>query len=161
VFFVKGHYAVIADRIVGQGSHQVDVLFHPSPVVSGEGTRRTARAAKLEIRPDGSAVTCETDHANVAILPASRQQQQILQLVGQKNPVRGWYALYGIVPSPDLVYRSPVELPAQFATVVQPLPPGEAEPLHVRSCEVTVGGGGPAIGVDCGDDLFPFEEEHR
>ena len=53
-----------------------------------------------------------------------------------------------------IVLVSPVELPAQFATVVQPLPPGEAEPLHVRSCEVTVGGGGPAIGVECGDDLF-------
>ena len=154
VFFVKGHYAVITDRIVGQGSHQVDILFHPAPIVTGEGTRRTARAAKLDIRPDGSIVTRESEHANVAMLPASREKQQVLQLVGQKNPVRGWYALYGIVPSPDLVYRAHVELPAQFATVVQPLPPGDAEPLRVRPCDVTVGGGGPAIGVECGDDLF-------
>ena len=70
VFFVKGHYAVIADRVVGKGSHQVDILFHPAPVVTGEGTRRTACAAKLDIRPDGSVVTREPDHANVAILPA-------------------------------------------------------------------------------------------
>jgi hypothetical protein len=140
--------------VVGKGSHQVDILFHPAPVVTGEGARRTARAARLDIRPDGSVVTRESEHANVAILPAGREEQQVLQLVGRKNPVRGWYALYGIVPSPDLVYRSQVELPAQFATVVQPLPPGDAEPMHVQPRDVTVRGGGPAIGVECGGDLF-------
>jgi len=154
IFHVKSRYAIICDRVLGQGEHQIDILFHPAPVVTGEGMNRTARAVKLEVRPDGVVVTRERDHANVAILPAQSNSLEVLNLIGQKNPVRGWYALYGIIPSHDIVYRCSAELPLHFETVVQPLAARETEPMQVKSRQVDGEKGKACAALSCGDDLF-------
>lgn len=154
IFYLKGRYAVICDRVLGEGEHQVDILFHPAPIVTGSGTQRTVRAVDLEIKPNGTLVTKESKHANVAILPAQGENLEVLDLIGQKNPVRGWYALYGVQPSHNVVYRCRAELPRHSETVVQPLPPGDAEPMDVRALEVTSENGITCAGVSCGDDLL-------
>ena len=154
ILYAKGRYAAVCDRVTGEGEHQIDLLFHPAPVVVGDGVHRTARAVELEVRANGAVVTTERKHANVAVLPAQGADLQVLDLVGQKDPVRGWFALYGIVPSHDIVYRCRGELPRHFETVVQPLPPGEAEPMRVQSLDVCSDSGQMCAAVRCGRDLF-------
>lgn len=154
IFYVKGQYAIICDRVLGAGERPVDILFHPAPVLTGQGKDRAVRAANLEVRPDGAVVTTECDHANVAILPAQGKDMKVLDLIGQKDPVRGWYALYAIVPSHDIVCRSRAKLPRHFETVVQPLlPPGD-EPMIVEQRDVTSKAGKSCAGLNCGADLF-------
>ncbi len=154
IFYVKGRYAVVCDRVLGEGEHQVDILFHPAPVVSGEGVHRKSRAVKLEIQANGAVVTREREHTNVALLPAQTDSFEVLDLIGQKSPVRGWFALYGIVPSHDIVYRSRAELPWHFETVVQPLLAGSARPMSVRSLAVKTEDGKTSAGVSCGNDVL-------
>jgi hypothetical protein len=154
IFYVKGEYAIICDRVLGDGQHQVDIIFHPAPVMTGQGTQRTVRAVDLEIGPNGTAVTKEGDHANVAIIPAQRGADEVLDLIGQKDPVRGWFSLFGIQPSHDLVYRSHPELPVHRETVVQPLPAGESAPMSVTDLGAQSQDGAACAGLRCGDDLF-------
>lgn len=154
IFCVKGKYAIICDRVLGKGRHQIDILFHLAPVVMGEDKGRTAQAVELEIMPNGMVVTKESRHTNVAIVPAQGQSLKVLDLIGRKDPVRGWFALYGIQPSHDIVYRCNPELPEHFETVVQPLPAGTSEPLKVQSRQVNSKDGKTCAAVKCGNDLF-------
>jgi hypothetical protein len=133
IFWVKGEYAIICDRVLGEGEHQIDIIFHPSPLVIGEGPNHTVRAVGLEIQSNGVVATKESEHANVAIIPAQGEDLELLDLIGQKNPVRGWYALLGNHPSHDIVYRCNTRLPRHFETVIQPLPAGDTKPMNVES----------------------------
>jgi len=150
IFFLRGRYAIICDRILGEGEHLVDVVFHPAAILDGE----KVRPVRLEVNPDGSVVTVEDDHANVAILPADVGDVQVLDLIGQKDPVRGWVALYGICPSHDIVYRYRRQLPAHFATAVQPLGGKSNRPMKVTAVDVRADDKKPAIMIRCGSDLF-------
>jgi hypothetical protein len=154
IFYAKGGYAIVCDRVLGEGEHQIEILFHPAPVITGEGVDRTARAVKLEVRPDGAVVTKEPAHANVAILPAQRDNLEVLDLIGRKAPVRGWFALYAIVPSHDIVYRCRSKLPRHFETVVEPLPAGDTPPMEVQALEVNSEDGKTCAGLSCGVDRF-------
>ncbi len=154
VFYLKGRYAIICDRVLGEGEHQVDIIFHPAPIVTGEGTKRTVRAVDLEIESNGSLITKERDHANVAIIPAQDKNFEVLDLIGRKDPVRGWYALYGLIPSHDIVYRCRTELPRHFETVVEPLPPGYTQPMKVESRRVNCEEGKTCAALKCANDLF-------
>jgi hypothetical protein len=154
IFYLKGKYAIICDRLLGEGTHQVDILFHPAPVIMGKGAARKSRAVDLKVRADGVVITKETQHANVAIIPAQGEHLEVLDLIEQKDPVRGWFALYAIEPSHDIVYRCKTELPRHFETVVQPLPPGEAEPLKVQSRQVDCEEGKTCAALKYDGDLF-------
>lgn len=154
IFYVKSEYAILCDRVVGRGEHQVDILFHPAPVILGEGAKQTARAVDLEIMPKGVVVTQEAKHANIAIIPAKAEGLEVLDLIGRKDPVRGWYALYGLIPSHDIVYRCRTELPRHFETVVQPLPPGYTQPMKVESRQVNCEEGKTCAALKCASDLF-------
>jgi hypothetical protein len=154
VFCVKGEYAVICDRVLGEGEHQVDIIFHPAPIVTGEGTKRTVRAVDLEIESNGRVITKEREHANVAIIPAQDKNLEVLDLIGRKDPVRGWYALYGLIPSHDIVYRCHTELPRHFETVIEPLPPGYTQPMKVESRQVNCEEGKTCAALKCASDMF-------
>jgi len=154
IFYMKGKYAVICDRVMGRGKHQVDIIFRPAPVIIGQGINKKSRAVKLDITPKGVVITKEAQHANVAIIPAQGNEFEVLDLIGCKDPVRGWFALYAITPSHDIVYRCSTELPKHFETVVQPLPPGEAEHLKVQSRQVDCKEGKMCAAVKCGNDLL-------
>ena len=154
IFYLKGRYAIVCDRVLGEGEHQIDLLFHPAPVVTGEGVRKKSRTVNLEVRSDGAVITKEPKHANVAILPARGGDFEVLDIVGQKDPVRGWFALYAIVPSHDIIYRVRTELPRHFETVVQPLPAGDGSPITVKALKVASADGKTCAAPSCGDDLF-------
>jgi hypothetical protein len=154
LFNVKGRYLIVCDRVLGQGEHVVDLLFHPSPIIAGEGASREARAVDLTIRADGAAITDQSGYSNVAILPADMQGCEVLDLVGQRNPVRGWYAAFGIVPSHDVVYRRSRVLPCHFETVIEPLLKGTASPLNVRRLEARYPEGRLCAALACGADRF-------
>ncbi|GAI28646.1 unnamed protein product, partial [marine sediment metagenome] len=154
IFYLKGQYAIVCDRVLGEGEHQVDLLFHPAPIIQGEGINRNARAVQLEIDPNGSVVTRETEHSNVAILPAQGERFETLDIIGQKNPVRGWFALFAINPSHDIIYRCRQQLPLHFETVIQALPPGETEIKKVQSRQVISGQSATCAALTYDDDLF-------
>jgi hypothetical protein len=154
VFLLSRRCAVIADRVLGEGEHQVDVLFHPSPIVTAEGAKGAARPVEVQIGADRSVVTREPAHANVAIIPAWGPTFQVLDLLGPKNPVRGWFALYGIQPSHDIVYRYRGPLPQHFETLIQPLPPGPATPMRARPVPVVAEEGRTCAAVECDEGLF-------
>jgi len=154
IFYVKGRYAIICDRVLGEGEHQVDILFHPAPVVMGKGAAKKSRAVNLDVRADGVVITKEKEFANVAIIPAQGGSLEVLDLIGQKDPVRGWFALYAIEPSHDIVYRSRGKLPRHFETVIQPLPAGDAAPMKVRTLEIKASDGASCAALSCGNDLF-------
>ncbi|MCX6902890.1 MAG: alginate lyase family protein [Verrucomicrobia bacterium] len=154
IFSAKGRFAVVCDRVTGEGEHQLDLLFHPAPLVSDSETNRTVRPATLTIKGDRSVITTESNAANVAILPVQGGEYEALDLIGRKNPVRGWFALLGVQPSHDIVYRWRGRLPRHCETVIQPLPAGEARPLTVASRTVTCGGPQTCAAVACGGDLF-------
>jgi len=154
VFYVKGEYAILCDRVVGKGEHQIDILFHPAPILTGADVRREVRAAQLETRKDGAVVTKEREHANVAIIPAQGESLEVLDLIGQKDPVRGRYAPCGIRPSHDIVYRCRRQLPAHFETVIQPLPAGDATAMKVEAVRVECNDAKHVAAIACGDDLF-------
>lgn len=159
ILYAKGRYAVVCDRVLGKGEHVLEVLFHPAPVVATAGTKSTARPVALEVRADGAVVTTEPEHANVALLPARMQGVEIRDLIGQKEPARGWYALYGISPSHDIVYRTKTDLPWHFETVVEPLPTGRAEPRRVTSQPVQSAAGKSCVALRIGGDLFLLSYE--
>jgi len=154
VFYVKGRYAVVCDRAVGTGEHQLDILFHPAPVISGSGLQPVIRPVALTVRGDHSVVTVEKEAANVAILPARGRDLEVLDLIGQKDPVRGWFSVCGIQPSHDIVYRWRGQLPRHFETVVQPLLGDKAKPMVVEARPVTCRGSQTCAAVACGSDLF-------
>ncbi len=154
VLYIKGEYAVIFDRVVGKGRHEIDILFHPSPIETCQGIRRKARAVELSVNGDGTVVTEEADYANVAIIPVDGRRLEVLDFIGQDDPPRGWSALYGITPSHDIVYRYEGRLPAHFETVIQPLPEGRAPmPMKAIGQEATCRTGQTVAGLTCGDDL--------
>ena len=141
--------------MLGEGEHQIDIIYHPSPVIEGSDTDRTVRAPDIQINPDGVVVTKEQKHANVAIIPAQSKDIKVLDLIGQKNPVRGWFALWGIQKSHDIIYRClRSRLPRHFETVVQPLPAGDTAPMKVRSLQVKSEQQKTCAGLSCDDDLF-------
>lgn len=154
IFNAKGRYAVICDRVTGVGEHRLDLLFHPSPIVSGAGLRPAVRPVALEIGAGRAAVTAEPDAANVAILPAQGDAFEALDVMGQRDPVRGWFALDGIQPSHDIVYSWRGSLPCHFETVIQPLPAGSASPMKVEGRPVSCRGPQSCAAVACGNDLF-------
>ncbi len=154
IFYLKGQYAIVCDRVLGEGEHQVDLLFHPAPVIQGEGVNRKARAVQLEINPDNSVVTRETEHSNVAILPAQGESFETHDIIGQTDPVRGWFALFAITPSHDIIYRRRQQLPLHFETVIQALPPGKPEIKKVQPMQVISGGSVTCAALTYDDDLF-------
>jgi hypothetical protein len=139
---------------MGKGEHQLDLLFHPAPLASGEGLATRVRPVTLQVNGDQSVVTAEPGAANVAILPAHGAGCQVFDLIGQANPVRGWYAFYGIIPSHDIAYRWRGPLPRHFETVIQPLLTSRARPMKVAARPVTCAGKQSCAAVACGDDLF-------
>ncbi len=154
IFYLKGQYAIVCDRVLGEGKHQVDLLFHPAPIIQGEGVNRKAHAVQLEINPNNSVVTKETDHTNVAILPAQGERFETIDIIGQTDPVRGWFALFAITPSHDIIYRCHQQLPLHFETVIQALPPGEHEIKKVQSSQVISEQSATCAALTYDDDLF-------
>lgn len=154
IFYLKGRYVIVCDRVLGEGEHQIDIFFHPAPVITGKGAAKKSRAVELQVRDDGVVITKEEDHANVAIIPAQGGSLEVLDLIGQKAPVRGWFALYAIEPSHDIVYRSRGKLPRHFETVIQPLPAGDVVPMAMKALEVTSEDGMTCAALACGGDRF-------
>ena len=156
IFYRKGQYAVIADHVLGKDQHQVDLNFQLAPIASKDPANRVVRPVTLEKQADGVVITRENDMSNVALLPAEPGRAAVFDLIGQKKPVRGWYALYGIQPSHQIVYRLNAVLPVQFETVVQPLPPGRTTPLRVQRRDIADVQPAEAActAIACGNDLF-------
>lgn len=67
-----------------------------------------------------------------------------------------WFALFGIQPSHQIVYRRQTALPVRFETVLQPLPAGRATPLRVQNRALidVRPADAKCTAIACGNDLL-------
>jgi len=122
VVFIKPEYWVIADEILGEGTHEWEALFHLAP--------------NLEVGLDRSLVasTQEATGANLVIAPSPMRGLQGRIIKGQEEPfVQGWYVPGPDtrVPAPVVSYRARVELPFRQVYVLWPVQEGVPTPPHV------------------------------
>ncbi|MEE9463752.1 MAG: heparinase II/III family protein [Bacteroidales bacterium] len=75
----------------------------------------------------------------------------VIDIIGQTDPVRGWFALFAITPSHNIIYRCQQQLPLHFETVIQALPPGEPEIKKVQSRQVISGRSATCAGLTYDD----------
>jgi hypothetical protein len=126
VLFLKGEYAIIFDLVTGEGAHLVERIFHFAPTVE-RPEEDGVRPVSLQIMDNGVAATSEDSAGNVAVIPVDMEGVTVRDECGQSDPVRGWYALYGIQPSHDITYAVRAPLPVMSADVIWPWGPGPAE----------------------------------
>ncbi|HOZ48379.1 MAG TPA: alginate lyase family protein [Candidatus Hydrogenedentes bacterium] len=160
LFYVLGEYLIVCDRVLGAGRHDVELIFHISPIAEGAGAETVKRSVDLQVREDGVVVTREVSAGNVALLPLEGARFELHDYIGQERPVRGWYALEGKVPSHDVVYACDTDLPSTFATVIQPLAPGRTDDVRIVEPEVVrVSGSQACVAFWHGNDLFLLSYE--
>ncbi|MFA5859519.1 MAG: alginate lyase family protein [Elusimicrobiota bacterium] len=161
VVYLKSRYAVVFDRIVGTGTHGVEIIFRPAPVLEDDKKgKKTVRAVKLETFPGDVVVTQEDKCSNVAIIPVHTDGQEkavnyvFRNIIGQKKPIRGWYAWLGIQPSHEIVYGYKTPLPMHAETIIQPLSAGKNVVEKTQGIKVGTTGENTCAGIIYGKDLI-------
>ena len=134
--FVKPDYWLIWDVVTGDKKSELNIkqLFHmpPEPDVSGIGD------LDFVVRyPNGPSLTIKT------LSPSPLRRQKV---VGQEDPIQGWYApIFGTKkPSPALIYESDTILPFAIVNVLIPMRAGmekktldvQAKPIRTKSGEL-------------------------
>jgi hypothetical protein len=120
ILFIKPDYYLIFDRVSGEGTHDIDALFHFMPI---------------RVHIDRSRVRTDREgQKNVEVVPLDAGSRLRPKLItGQTNPVQGWISNRENMPAPCAVYRKTgVELPATFGWVIAPFGSGRSAGLTVR-----------------------------
>ena len=132
VWFVKPHYCLIVDTLVGKGKHKVRQNFTLAPFLKPASEGNAAR-------------TSEPDRANVLILPTDSRPAPVI-VKGRTEPMYGGWACWGgdRIPSPAVVYAFEAEFPAGTETILYPTPPGVTATVAVTR-ETAEGGTGAAL----------------
>ncbi|MEX0686510.1 MAG: alginate lyase family protein [Balneolales bacterium] len=132
VFFVKGKYWVVVDRIETDRPRRLDVLWHYAP-----DAQVLVDAAQVVSNDEGQ--------GNLRIVPAGGQVWEIGLVKGQTEPhIQGWYSeTYGKrEPNPTAVYTTQIEEDAVFVWVLVPadgpVPPVQAEIVDRQAVKVSV-----------------------
>jgi hypothetical protein len=131
IFFRKGNYWVVVDRVTGPGEHDLSLrwLLTPGSAVA---------------ESDGLSVHTENSGANVLVLPLLPGGAELTIWEGSREPLRGWLSPEHttMIPSPQLEYKWHAELPDLFATVIVPYtgraPSIRAEMRAERADKVTI-----------------------
>ena len=109
ILFVKPDYWVVFDEVSGPGIHEVESLFHFTPmriqIDEANGVVRTNRLGKANL--------------DMIIHPSEGVLASVV--CGQQRPVQGWIADGGEdIPSPAVVLAKRGRLPIRFATILCP-----------------------------------------
>jgi len=127
VVFVKPDYWVILDSLTGVGEHTLDLYFHCMPEATVSLAEDTGVA---QVRhPAGTML-------NVLPVPGILTNAQLIE--GATDPIQGWIAFSSgrKEPAPVLRYRYIGQVPAQFATVLYPVPAGKSARVAANPVEV-------------------------
>jgi hypothetical protein len=126
VLFLRPYYALVLDTLDGTGSHTYDSLFQmdaPSAIVD----------------PTTNAVISQrTDGVQLALYPLERDHLAVDVVLGQKNPILGWFPLQNR-PTPTVRFHKQQDAPAVFATFLYPYK-GNATPPDFQSQTLTASG---------------------
>lgn len=110
ILFIKPDYWIVFDQLLGQGRHEIELLFHFAP----EAT--VARCAD-----DWLAIHCGESELRIAPLqrPAPAEWRIIS---GQEVPVQGWVSRYSgqKYAAPVAHYTLTADLPLHFVTLLWP-----------------------------------------
>lgn len=108
VCFVKDSYWIICDRLVAEGEHTYEQLFHLRP-------DRTATV--FDERCAGST---NTGRPNVLIVQADRVKGEVI--IGREDPPQGWVAVkHGqMAPAPCICFKQRATGGAVYDTVILP-----------------------------------------
>lgn len=112
VLFVKPDYWLVVDDFQGDGSHQVNTLWH-------------FRWGKYAIDKESAAcMTANPGEANLLVLPASPDDLALNVVEGQKDPVAGWIAITGNtrLAAPEANYSWNGSLPRIQGWLLYPSP---------------------------------------
>jgi hypothetical protein len=129
ICLVKPSYWIISDRLVGEGEHSYEQLFHLRP-------DRTA-----EVLGNHSAGTTDADRPNIALIQADPVPAAVV--VGREEAPQGWVAAgHGeMEPAPCIVFKQTTIGGAVYDTVVLPLDVGQQPQMTVERIAVTDGDG--------------------
>ena len=79
VFYVRGEFWVVVDRIITDKPRKIDVLWHWHP--------------ECVVEKDNSIVKTSNKKGNLAVIPVSKQKFDISFIEGQEEPeIQGWYS---------------------------------------------------------------------
>jgi Heparinase II/III-like protein/Heparinase II/III N-terminus len=136
VLFIKPHYWIVVDDLVGKSRHRIEFLFQFAPmrVTSGPGAWTRAGAG------DGS-VLWVVSFGSTELTPALKS--------GERHPIRGWIAPdYGQrEPAPALIVSTTAGLPQRTLTLLVPDQHGSSTPPDVHAI---FDGDGMPVGVTFG-----------
>lgn len=112
VLFVKPHYWIVVDWVLGNGEHQLTRLFHFPPDSAAQADGKSVR-------------THYKTGANLAVLPVGEARLEMRQ---------GWVptGLASAEPGPVAALVVQSGLPASLGTVLAPFAEGEAPPVVKR-----------------------------
>ncbi|MEW6356328.1 MAG: alginate lyase family protein [Planctomycetota bacterium] len=124
VIFVKPGYWVVFDRLVGEGRHTFESLFHLD-------------AENAAVDPKAKSVrTTEKDKANILLAPLASPDLIVTIVKGQEDPVQGWIPSEKR-PIPTAIFKKDASCPATFAYVLYPYPSGADANVKVSPIPVT------------------------
>ena len=144
VIFVKPEYWIITDELTGQGTHELEFLFHFAPGVT------LAKHDDLWLASRGR---------QKLLLASAVPGVSFRLIVGQESPIQGWYSENYGHRQPAAVLSGCIQttLPVRFDWLLMPAPWGTA---RLGSCEF----GGLSWGVETelwSDFLFRGEPNSR
>lgn len=147
ILYVKGEYWVLVDHITGSGTHRIEQVFHLAPIIGGPSPDEI-KPGTVEILEGGGVRSANDGVGDIAILPASDVNWKVRDECGQRDPFRGWSALYGEVPSHDITFELEAELPLTLGVVLWPVGLGSSALPQVSTAPLEVRGGGRAISLE-------------
>ena len=109
VFYVRGEFWVVVDRVITDRPRDVEALWHWGP--------------ECVVEQDGSMVKTNNKKGNLAIIPLSNQKFDIEFIKGQEKPeIQGWYSPeYNIFePNTASCYRSSIRESTTFVWLLLP-----------------------------------------
>ena len=124
ILWVKGEYWVMTDILSGEGSHEIEQVFHFSPLVKS----RTAEGIDPgQVILEGNAVALSRNPgvADLAVMQVGGDDLRVRKQRGAKDPHVGWTSLCGENPVWDVTFQAQRTLPTVLTVVLYPLKPGE------------------------------------
>jgi hypothetical protein len=126
ILFVKPEYWIITDFLMGEGKHNVEILYHFSP---GEVfLDKDKKSVKTNYKNESNILVIPSDGGNI--------KAQIIE--GNIKPIQGWVSYnYGDkVKVPTLSYSKVSNIPLIFTTVLYPFKEMQCPTIDVKKVSI-------------------------
>jgi hypothetical protein len=131
IFYVRGEFWVVVDRIITDRPRTIDALWHWHPDNNVVRNRRVVKTNNA--------------HGNLAVIPISKKRYKLELVKGQEEPeIQGWYSpeynIYG--PNTTSIYRTEISATTNLVWLLLPseskLPKVKAKVLEENEQEVRI-----------------------